>query len=95
MIIGISKSFGSLDFIFLMISLISFSSQISILFKMIIIFFPLLIKELIFVTSFLLRSPATVNKISSELFISEYILSAEQGLQKSKPGESSNSIVLS
>ena len=38
----------------------------SILFKIIIIFFPCLIKELILFNSFLFISPATTNKIRSE-----------------------------
>ena len=72
----------------------SFLFQISILFKTIIIFFPFFINELILETSFLFKSPAIVNKISSELLICENIFSGSLISQRSKPGESINSIVL-
>jgi len=43
----------------------------SILFKVTIIFFPSLIRELISFNSFLFKSPETINNIISELFIHE------------------------
>ena len=65
------KSFGIFNLIFPIISFKSFLLKRSILFKIIIIFFPSLIKDLISFNSFLFKSPETINKIRSELFIQE------------------------
>ena len=48
------------------ISFNSILSKRSILFKVTIIFFPSLIKDLISLNSFLFKSPETINKIRSE-----------------------------
>ena len=66
MIIGIFNSFGSLRFIFSIISFNSFLLNRSILFKIKIIFFPSFIKELISFNSFLFKSPETIKRIRSE-----------------------------